>query len=334
MNRPPEEYVLVQEERLLAFAAACFEKAGLETEHAALISRLLVNCDLRGVRSHGTATLSGYCSSFEQGKANPRPEVRILHETPTAVVVDGDGTFGYLPTVRATEKAIAKAREVGLGMGVVRHIGHYGSAGHYARMCMEAGCVGFSVQGYQGQGRARGAETSPQIGYFGNPPICFAIPSGAEPPVVLDGGTRILADYQTRGEFDDLLSRIPGAFFKSMGYTAVASLLGGGLTGFTLPEAGKVQERWPAAGLGGMVLAVHVGSVVPEEAFRAEVDRMVRDVRESYAPMPGYDRALLPGAVEEERLQLHRREGIHYGEGEQRSARAVSERLGVPLPWE
>ena len=51
MNRPPESFVQVQENRLLAFATACFEKAGLTNDHAALISRLLVNCDLRGVVS-------------------------------------------------------------------------------------------------------------------------------------------------------------------------------------------------------------------------------------------------------------------------------------------
>jgi LDH2 family malate/lactate/ureidoglycolate dehydrogenase len=334
MNRPPEKYVLVREERLLHFATACFEKAGLESEHAALISRLLVNSDLRGVRSHGTRTVDGYCQSFAEGHCNPRPQLKVLKETPTAVVLDGDGTLGYLPMTRATEQAIAKAREVGLGMGLVRHIGHYGSAGHYARQCLEAGCIGFSVQGYCGQGNARGAEPKPQVGYFGNPPICFAVPSEKEPPLVLDAATRILADYQTGPEFDALLSRIPAAFFKSMGYTAVASLLGGGLTGFTLPGSAEMHRRWPGARCGGMVLAIHVEAVVPEKAFRAETDRLVRDVRETYAPLPGYDRALLPGAIEEERLRQHRREGIRYGEMEQEAARQASQRLGVPLPWD
>ena len=31
MNQPPESFVRVYEDRLLDFAAACFEKAGLET---------------------------------------------------------------------------------------------------------------------------------------------------------------------------------------------------------------------------------------------------------------------------------------------------------------
>ena len=150
---------------------------------------------------------------------------------------DGDGTLGYLPMTQATEHAIAKAKEVGLGMGLVRHIGHYGSAGHYSRMCMEAGCIGFSVQGYQDLGNAEGSDPKPQLGYFGNPPICFAIPSGDEPPVVLDAATCIMADYQRGPEFDELLSIIPAAFFKSIGYTAVASLLGGALTGFTEPPS-------------------------------------------------------------------------------------------------
>ena len=38
MNRPPETFVSVQEDRLLAFSTACFERAGLSHDHAALIS--------------------------------------------------------------------------------------------------------------------------------------------------------------------------------------------------------------------------------------------------------------------------------------------------------
>ena len=334
MNRPPESFVFVQEDRLLEFTTACFEKAGLTHDHAALISRLLVNSDLRGVRSHGTRTVNGYCGSFEGGSANPLPDVRLVHQTPTSVVLDGDGTLGYLPMVHATEQAIAKANEVGIGMGLVRNIGHYGSAGHYSRICMEAGCIGLSVQGYQGQGNAGGSDPKPQLGYFGNPPISFAIPSENEPPVVLDAATCIMADYQRGEEFDALLSKIPAAFFKSIGYTAVASLLGGGLTGFTLPEGEEIRSRWSSARLGGMVLAIHVGSVIPETAFYSETDRMVQDVRETYQPVPGTDQAMLPGGLEEERMREHRHSGIRYGEMEQESALSASQRLDVPLPWD
>ena len=333
MNQPPESFVHVYEDRLLDFATACFEKAGLETDHARVISRLLVNSDLRGVRSHGTRTVNGYCKSFENGSLNPRPNVRVIGETPTCVVIDGDGTVGYLPMVRAAEHAIRKAQEVGMGMGLARHVGHIGSAGHYARMCSEAGCIGFCVQGRQ-QGNAKRDGRGPLLGYFGNPPICFAIPSGDEPPIVLDAATCILADYQRGPEYEALFEMIPAAFFKSIGYTAVASIMGGGLAGASLPSSHEMKEKWPASGAGGCVLAIRVDQAVSEEVFRAESDHMVRTVRETYEPMPGHDRALLPGAIEEERMAFHRAEGIRYGEMEQENAREVSARLGVPLPWE
>ncbi len=52
------------------------------------------------------------------------------------MIFEGDGTLGYLPIVRATEIAIAKAKQSWHRPGPGRYIGHYGSAGHYARMCM------------------------------------------------------------------------------------------------------------------------------------------------------------------------------------------------------
>ena len=152
--------------------------------------------------------------------------------------------------------------------------------------------------------------------------------------MVLDAATRILADYQTGPKFDALLPKIPAAFFKSMGYTAVATLMGGALAGNTLPSADAILDRWPGATQGGMVLAIHADTVVPESVFLEEADRLVRDVGETYEPMPGMDEALLPGAIEEERMDRHRREGIRYGEIEQENARKVSGRLGVALPWD
>ena len=332
-NQPPEEYILVQEKHLLAFVTAGFESAGVETEHAEAIGRLLVNSDMRGVRSHGTRNAYGYALGFERGDLNPRPDIRVVHEIPAAVVVDGDGTLGYWPMVHAAELAVAKARQAGMGMGLARHIGHYGSAGHYARICKDAGCIGFSAQGYRAEAKSRNVEPKPSVGYSGDPPFCFALPGGEEPGMVLDAGASIFGFYRGE-EYEDLLERVPGAFFRSMGLIAMSTLLGGALTGFTAPEADAIQTRWPGAGHGGMVLAIDVAQVVSFELFRAEADRYARDLRANYTPIPGTDRVRLPGAIEEERMARYRREGIPYGEPEQKSARALQEHFGVPLPWD
>jgi len=342
MNLPPEDFVTIHEDRLLAFASACLEQAGLEAAHAALVSRLLVDSDLRGVRCHGTVDLNKYCRQPEENGLNPRPQVEVVHETATAVVINGDGALGHMPTVRATELAITKAKEVGIGMGLVRSTGLYGSAGHYTRMCMDNGCIGFSVQGPEGYAdyessprnrRDRNRPNKPSLARFGWPPISFAMPSGEEPPVVLDAGTPTMAGYFDHPEFEQIIGQIPSAIFKGVGLGAVAGLLSGGLTGLTLPEARQLRERWSEAFRGSMGLAIHSGSGASEEVFRDASDHMVREVRELYEPVPGFDRALIPGAVEEEALELHRRDGIRYGLDEQAEAREVGERLGIPLPW-
>ena len=111
-------------------------------------------------------------------------------------------------------------------------------------------------------------------------------------------------------------------------------MLGSALAGAALPEADAVQARWPAARHGGMIMAIHIDTVVPDASFRQEVDRFVKDIRETYTPMPGYDETLLPGAMEEKKMKEHRMNGIRFGEMEQTAVREMSGRMGEPVPWE
>ena len=333
-NAPPQDYILVEEKRLLDFVDSCFQRASLTPEHAAVIARLLVNSDLRGVRSHGSRNLNGYARGLQNGALNPRPQIRPVHQIAAATVFDGDGTLGYWPMVQAAKQAVVHARQTGLGLGLVRHIGHYGSAGHYARICQEAGCIGFSAQGYRNEGFDRGETPPTSVGYSGDPPFSFAIPGGQKEGVVLDAGANIFGFYNGKEDYQDLLARLPGAFFRSMGLIAVATLLGGALTGFTGPQADAVQQRWAGAGNGGMVLAIDLKQLVEPQQLAAEADRYARDLAAHYAPIPGTDRVQLPGALEAERFERYRRQGIPYGEPEQAAAHAASQHFDVPLPWD
>ena len=333
-NAPPEEFILVREDRLLSFVTSCFERAGSVPEQAEVIARLLVDADLRGVRSHGTRGARGYATAMEQGSANPAPDIRVVHQTPATVVLDGDGAVGYWPMVQAARMAVERARETSVGLGLVRHIGHYGSAGHYSRICQEAGCVGISMQGYRNEGRSRNVDPKPSVGYSGDPPLSIAIPGGDEPGVVMDMGASVFGHYYAQEGYGDLLERVPTAFMRSISLIAVTTLLGGALTGFTAPEGDAVQERWPGAGMGGMVLAIDLEQVVDADLFRAEADRYARDLRANYTPIPGTDGVRLPGSLEAGRMERYRREGIPYGAPEQEGARAMGEHFGVALPWD
>ena len=105
------------------------------------------------------------------------------------------------------------------------HIGHYGSAGHYVRRAMEEDCTAFSVQASFPQYYTSNQDT--RAAHYGNPPLCFGLPGQEGPPVVLDVATCILADDQRGEEIEAIEKQIPAAFFKSMGYTFMATLLSG-----------------------------------------------------------------------------------------------------------
>ena len=331
MNRPPEQFVRVDPEFLRSFAFTCLQTAGLNTPHAEQLAGLLVDSDLRGVRSHGTCMLGGYARVIAERRANPDPDIEILSETDTSIHIDGDGSMGYAPTMLATEKCIEKAKAKGTAVGAIQCIGHYGSAGHYVRRAMAEGLIGFSVQSASPQYYP--TNEGKRAAKYGNPPLCFGLPSDNEPPVVLDVATCILADDQRGEEFEALEEMIPAAFFKSMGYTAVGTALGGAFVGQATERARQITETSPFARLGAMIWLVDASLFVPGDMFRGAVDDMVRLAREQLIPLRGYAEATLPGAIEHRLEAEYRAEGIKMDRQEKERLTEVGNDLGVEIPW-
>ncbi len=334
MNRPPADFTAIDAGQLQSFSAACFTAAGLRADHAELIARLLTGSDLRGVRSHGNRSMPRYCRSLQEGGTNARPDLRVLSETDNSILVGGDGGLGYAPMMQATEAAIDKAKKRGVAVGATCHHGHYGSAGHYVRRAMEAGCTAFSVQGtHPGKFGEGGGNPGKQAAYWGNPPICFGLPSEQEPPLILDAATCIMADYQRGPEFDALQSLIPAAFFKSMGYTGIATALGGCFVGQNNEAAREVTERWPRANSGGLIIVMSLGLFTDPEEVTSGTDDLVRGVREQMDPLPGYDEATTPGTSEHHNENDYRHAGIPIPAEDLEKLEEAGHDLGVAVPW-
>jgi LDH2 family malate/lactate/ureidoglycolate dehydrogenase len=334
MNRPPEKFKRVPAEQLRAFAEACLKASGLRADHADQLARLLTNSDLRGVRSHGTRALYHYCQRLRDQQLNPDPQLKVLQETDSTVLVDGDGGLGYAPMMMATEMAIEKAKKKKVALGAACHLGHYGSAGHYVRRAMQEGCTAFSVQGSHparfGEGGGNRGQAS---AYWGNPPICFGLPSQEEPPLVLDAATCILADYQRGPQFDALQELIPAAFFKSMGYTGVATALGGCFVGQNNPRARQVEQQWPGARQGGLIIVMDIGAFAPPQEFRAGIDCLVKGVRTTMEPVLGYSEATLPGTMEHRKEQEYARQGVPVGVEDLEQLEQCGAEFGVVPEW-
>ena len=69
------------------FSYKIFKCIGCNDEEANLASDVLILADLRGVDSHGLARLSGYIRLYEKDRLNPKPNIRIIHETPSTCLL-------------------------------------------------------------------------------------------------------------------------------------------------------------------------------------------------------------------------------------------------------
>ena len=326
MNVPPKQFIRAPHPEMQAFVSQAGQAAGLSKEKADLLAELLTGNDLRGVFSHGSQQIAAYARLMRDGQLNADPQVRVVQETPSSLLVDGDGGLGYFPAHEGTRRVIEKAGAQGIAVMLTRNHGHFGGAGLYSRMVVKHDMLAFVTSGHQ-------LGLSPGDTVFnaaGGSPMSFCAPAGEEDALVLDFGA--MHDLYGGSLHRSELSRIaPGLVFRCIGMGAICQTWGGFLAGVPLDEA-RAQKRFQGANQGSMVIAFRIDLFMPVAQFKREMDEYVRRVA-TLKPLEGFDRAYLPGGLEAERERAWRREGIPLGKDHQERLEKLAEELGIGVPW-
>lgn len=159
------------------FTKNILQKIGCPEKDAAIAARVLLAADLRGVDSHGVARLSGYVRLWEANRINAVPQMRIVHETPSTAVVDGDGGLGLVVAPFAMQVAIEKAKTAGTGWVSVKNSNHYGIAGIHAMEALKHDMIGISLT----NASPLVSPTFSRERMLGTNPISVAIPAKEQP---------------------------------------------------------------------------------------------------------------------------------------------------------
>ncbi len=178
----------VDAQALKRFVAGVFEGLGVPPEDAEITADVLVEADLRGINSHGVARLPRYVKGLREGLIEPQAEVKVVRETPATALLDGGNGLGQVVGVRAMERCIRKAEEVGAAFVSVRNSNHYGIAGYYAMMALPHDMIGVSLT----NSRPLVVPTFGKRAMLGTNPISVAVPTKDERPFVLDMATSIV----------------------------------------------------------------------------------------------------------------------------------------------
>ena len=181
---------IIQVERLEKFTRNIFLAIGCSEEDATLATNVLIKADIRGIDSHGVARLIGYVRLWENNRVNPTPQIKIVHETPSTAVIDGDAGLGLVVAPKAMEIAMKKAEAVGTGWVSVKNSNHFGIAGYHAMMGLEKDMIGIAMT----NASPLVAPTFATERMLGTNPIAVSIPTKNQPPFVADLATTTAAN--------------------------------------------------------------------------------------------------------------------------------------------
>ena len=330
---------------LYAFSNKIFLAIGCSDEQAALAARVLLSADKRGIDSHGIARLSGYVRLWEVNRINTTPNLRIIHESPSTAVVDGDRGLGLVVAPFAMQVAIEKAAVAGSGWVSVQNSNHFGIAGYHAMMALEQEMIGMAMT----NASALVAPTFSTERMLGTNPIAVAVPAGTEAPFVADMATTTAAngkleilqrkhqeapvgwiqDNHGHATTDAHVLKQGGALLplgsdrehgshKGYALGSVVDIFSAILSGANFgpwvppfPAYVPMPENQPGKGIGHFLGAMRIDAFSPADAVKQDMDLWLKRFR-SAQPVAGEERVLVPGDPE-------------------RACEAEREKTGIPL---
>ena len=136
---------LVSFSDLKAFCCQAYMKVGVPADEAEIIADLLARSDLRGVETHGVTRLPIYILRLQKGYVRKECQLTPVKDKGPTAFLEAHGSMGHIVAYRAMEKAIAKAREYGIGWVSVKDSGHFGVAGLFPMMALDKDYIGYIV---------------------------------------------------------------------------------------------------------------------------------------------------------------------------------------------
>ena len=328
---------------LLNFTRNVFLKMGCSNGHSEIIAEVFLAAELRDIASHGMIRIKDYYELWKARRINVNPNVRIVHESPSTAVVDGDNAVGMVAAKRSMEIAIEKAEKAGTGWVSTRNSNHFGIAGYYAMMGLKHDMVGICLT----NANPLVAPTFSISRMMGTNPIAVAIPALKQPPFIADFATTPVArgklavaekkgekvafgfvqDKTGRPSDDPSILKSGGSMLtlggdrlhgSHKGYCLSAivdifsAILSGANFGPYVPPSVAylpVLDKKVGEGTGHFFGAMRIDAFQPAEEFKAKMDKWIETFR-SAKPAEGQERILIPGDPEREAESRIMREGI------------------------
>jgi len=359
-----KDIVWVDFDTLENFMIDVFKGVGVPEEDARICADVLITADKRGIDSHGIGRLkTKYYDRIRAGTQSPKTNIEIVKNSPTTAVVDGHNGMGQVIAKKSMALAIEKAKKMGLGMVTVRNSNHYGIAGYYVLMAIEAGMIGISGT----NARPSIAPTFGVENMLGTNPLTYGAPSDEEFPFVLDGATSIAQrgkievydragkdippgwvigeDGKTRTDTNQILQDLKigkaaltplggigeeTAGYKGYGYATVVEILSAALqNGKYLKMLSGIKDgKMVSSYLGHFFIAINISAFTDLELFKKITGNILRALRAS-KKAPGAERIYTAGEKEYLAWLERKDKGVPMNKNLQKQIISMRDKLGL-----
>jgi uncharacterized oxidoreductase len=189
---------LIDHARLTGIARRVFVAAGSDEEEAGIVADHLIEANLKGHDSHGVGMIPSYLRNLGAGKAVANQPGRVVTDSGSILVYDGERGYGQIVARNATLLGIERAKRDGVAVVALRNAHHIGRVGTYGEMCAGEGLVSLHFVNITDQ-RPSVAPWHGRDGRFGTNPVCIALP-GPSPdrPIISDMATSRIAMGKVR----------------------------------------------------------------------------------------------------------------------------------------
>lgn len=344
-------------ETLRAVTEAILKRTDLKAEDAEIIADALITSELRNLQGQGQGVrrVKAYVERVKSKYMDIDAPFEIVKESPALALIDAHNAAGTVVAVKAMRLAVQKAKACGVGMVVVRHSTHFGSASYSASEALKEGCIGISMTN-------AGPEMAPWGGIdaiIGTNPWAVAIPAGDDPdtmPIILDmaltmagkgmmgwllrDGKKMPTTWAITkdGRFTDEPGEamdgtlLPMGEYKGAGLSVITDILTGVLSGSgafgTIPYSNQARQN-----VAHQFIAYDIDWFMSRSEFYADLAKFVAMIRGSRT-RPDVDEILLPGELEWRRMQEKKVTGVPVDPIIYAELKASAAEMGVDWPFE
>ncbi|KAE8418911.1 Malate/L-lactate dehydrogenase [Aspergillus pseudocaelatus] len=332
-----------------SFTTKVLTANGVPLENATIISKCLVQADLRGVDTHGINRIPSYMERIRQGVLEAEAQPALNQITPVVAQIDGQNGFGFVAAHMGMARAIEMAREYGIGFVSVKHSNHFGMSAWIVQQALDAGMMSLVF-----------TNSSPALPVWGGreklmgvSPLACGAPAGKEKPFILDmapsiaargkiykaarRGEKIPTDWALDGEgrqTDDPNRALEGVMLpmggpKGSALAVMMDVFSGVLSGsaFAGHVTGPYDPSKPAD-VGHFLVAIKPDLFMGLDDFKERMDYLYQRVVGS-EKMAGVDRIYYPGEIEQITREERVKSGIPFVQAEIDALNKEADKVGV-----